>query len=123
MESSASQTNSSNSSLDDAIMMKIDNTIAEFKETTNSNGNGEINKNGSNDTPLAPTTPLPIKPILKTLTNIASTHKNNKNQRSSLRRNISYGKMPSYECTEAKVLVIYTGGTIGMIRNKKNGNY
>lgn len=42
--------------------------------------------------------------------------------RSSLERNISYGNMlaPSTR-TEAKVLVIYTGGTIGMMRNEKNG--
>lgn len=37
-----------------------------------------------------------------------------------MRRNSSYGKLPS-ENPEAKVLVIYTGGTIGMMRNEKNG--
>lgn len=37
----------------------------------------------------------------------------------SMRRNSSYGKLPS-ENPEAKVLVIYTGGTIGMMRNEKN---
>lgn len=37
-----------------------------------------------------------------------------------MRRNSSYGRMPS-ENPEAKVLVIYTGGTIGMMRNEKNG--
>ncbi|XP_053685119.1 L-asparaginase [Sabethes cyaneus] len=36
----------------------------------------------------------------------------------SMRRNSSYGKMPS-ETPEAKVLVLYTGGTIGMMRNEK----
>lgn len=40
--------------------------------------------------------------------------------KSSLRRNISYGNMIA-NSAEAKVLVIYTGGTIGMIRNSKNG--
>lgn len=40
--------------------------------------------------------------------------------KSSLRRNISYGNMLT-NGSEAKVLVIYTGGTIGMIRNSKNG--
>lgn len=38
-----------------------------------------------------------------------------------MRRNSSYGKMPS-ENPEAKVLVIYTGGTIGMMRNEKNAS-
>lgn len=41
--------------------------------------------------------------------------------RSSLKRNISCGNIPSSEKTEARVLVIYTGGTIGMTRNEKNG--
>uniref|UniRef100_A0A8D8C2E1 asparaginase n=1 Tax=Culex pipiens TaxID=7175 RepID=A0A8D8C2E1_CULPI len=36
-----------------------------------------------------------------------------------MRRNSSYGRMPS-ENPEAKVLVIYTGGTIGMMRNERN---
>lgn len=44
------------------------------------------------------------------------------NSRLTLSRNISYGNMlaPSTR-TEAKVLVIYTGGTIGMMRNQKGG--
>lgn len=41
--------------------------------------------------------------------------------RSSLKRNISYGNIPSTDKTEARVLVIYTGGTIGMMRNENNG--
>lgn len=42
---------------------------------------------------------------------------------SSLKRNTSYGNIPSAEKTEARVLVIYTGGTIGMMRNEKNGKF
>lgn len=38
-----------------------------------------------------------------------------------MRRNASYGQMRS--ATEANVLVIYTGGTIGMMRNKNNGSF
>lgn len=37
----------------------------------------------------------------------------------SIRRNISFGEMERQ--TEANVLVIYTGGTIGMTRNSNNG--
>ncbi|XP_058452041.1 L-asparaginase-like [Malaya genurostris] len=37
----------------------------------------------------------------------------------NMRRNTSYGKM-STDTPEAKVLVIYTGGTIGMMRNENN---
>ncbi|GAB0090497.1 Asparaginase [Sergentomyia squamirostris] len=40
--------------------------------------------------------------------------------KSSLRRNRSYGNMLASGHSEAKVLVIYTGGTIGMVRNEKN---
>uniref|UniRef100_A0A1B0CZK4 Uncharacterized protein n=1 Tax=Phlebotomus papatasi TaxID=29031 RepID=A0A1B0CZK4_PHLPP len=40
--------------------------------------------------------------------------------KSSLRRNRSYGNMLASGNSEAKVLVIYTGGTIGMMRNEKN---
>lgn len=36
-----------------------------------------------------------------------------------MKRNVSYGNMEN--TTEARVLVLYTGGTIGMIRNNKNG--
>uniref|UniRef100_A0A1B0CBT9 asparaginase n=2 Tax=Lutzomyia longipalpis TaxID=7200 RepID=A0A1B0CBT9_LUTLO len=41
-------------------------------------------------------------------------------EKSSLRRNRSYGNMLASGNTEAKVLVIYTGGTIGMMRNEKH---
>lgn len=38
-----------------------------------------------------------------------------------LRRNVSYSDLGQQ--TEAKVLVLYTGGTIGMLRNEKNGKF
>lgn len=48
-----------------------------------------------------------------------STHKSSEySSETSTRRN-SFGSMP--EASEATVLVIYTGGTIGMVRNDKNG--
>lgn len=40
-------------------------------------------------------------------------------RKASLPRKTSYGNLAS--AAEAKVLVIYTGGTIGMMRNDKNG--
>lgn len=36
-----------------------------------------------------------------------------------MKRNVSYGNLGNQ--TEARVLVLYTGGTIGMLRNDKNG--
>lgn len=36
-----------------------------------------------------------------------------------MKRNVSYGNLGN--TTEARVLVLYTGGTIGMLRNDKNG--
>lgn len=47
----------------------------------------------------------------------------NDERRSSLRRNVSKGNLMSSDHTESKVLVIYTGGTIGMMRNENNGEY
>lgn len=41
--------------------------------------------------------------------------------KSSIQRHQSYDDMASV--SEAKVLVIYTGGTIGMTRNSNNGTY
>ena len=37
----------------------------------------------------------------------------------NMKRNASFGNLESQ--TEARVLVMYTGGTIGMLRNEKNG--
>ncbi|XP_037029683.1 L-asparaginase [Bradysia coprophila] len=45
---------------------------------------------------------------------------NNNERRSSLRRNVSKGNLMSSDHTESKVLVIYTGGTIGMMRNEND---
>lgn len=50
----------------------------------------------------------------------ASDSNDSKSERkSSIRRNTSFGQME--RPTEANVLVIYTGGTIGMTRNSNNG--
>lgn len=38
---------------------------------------------------------------------------------SQMVRNVSYGNLGTQ--SEARVLVLYTGGTIGMLRNDKNG--
>lgn len=45
----------------------------------------------------------------------------NLNGSQSIRRNTSFNAMNT--STEANVLVIYTGGTIGMIRNSNNGEF
>lgn len=48
-----------------------------------------------------------------------STDKSIKMSSMSMRRSESYGQMSA--ASEANVLVIYTGGTIGMVRNENNG--
>lgn len=53
----------------------------------------------------------------------AKTLSGHNERRSSLRRNVSKGNLMSSDHTEAKVLVIYTGGTIGMMRNENNGEH
>lgn len=50
----------------------------------------------------------------------ASTATASRLDRSSLRRNVSKGNLLG-DRIESKVLVIYTGGTIGMMRNCSNG--
>lgn len=40
---------------------------------------------------------------------------------SALKRNTSTGKLMPVETKETRVKVIYTGGTIGMVRNERNG--
>lgn len=59
--------------------------------------------------------------------NGSTQHLNSQNSnvslKSSLRRNTSFGNMIASEQMETKVLVIYTGGTIGMMRNDKNGMF
>jgi len=39
----------------------------------------------------------------------------------TIRRNKSDGKLMAQDVKEARVKVIYTGGTIGMVRNERNG--
>lgn len=53
----------------------------------------------------------------------AKTYNIQNERRSSLRRNVSKGNLGSSDETESKVLVIYTGGTIGMMRNDNNGKF
>lgn len=55
------------------------------------------------------------------LSQFAKTYGSSNERRSSLRRNVSKGNLMSSDHTESKVLVIYTGGTIGMMRNENNG--
>lgn len=40
-----------------------------------------------------------------------------------IKRIVSSGKFPQESKPEGKVLVLYTGGTIGMVRNKEGGTY
>lgn len=55
------------------------------------------------------------------LESIDSLENNQSDRRLSLTRNRSFNDMGTV--AEAKVLVIYTGGTIGMTRNSNNGKY
>lgn len=55
------------------------------------------------------------------LESIDSLENSRSDRRPSLARNRSFDDMGSM--AEAKVLVIYTGGTIGMTRNSNNGMY
>lgn len=62
--------------------------------------NNEVNSNGQNH-------------------NLLLTNEQQSEVKTSIRRNPSFGHMDT--SAEANVLVIYTGGTIGMTRNSNNG--
>ena len=63
--------------------------------------------------------PMPVTPVAQRKT-FSKTVVNGKISRLTMKRNSSFGNMP-LDQDEAKVLVIYTGGTIGMTRNDRNG--
>lgn len=65
--------------------------------------------------------PVPMTPIEKRsllVTNL-SPECQSSTISNQMKRNASYGNLGN--TTEARVLVLYTGGTIGMLRNDKNG--
>lgn len=64
-------------------------------------------------TPMTPTQP---RSSFLSTTSPETLKANNKTQ---IKKIASYGNMGNQ--TEARVLVLYTGGTIGMLRNDKNG--
>lgn len=59
-----------------------------------------------------------IKPRLMSIDSLLNSESD---RRSSIPRNTSYDNMAT--SAEANVLVIYTGGTIGMTRNSNNGMF
>jgi L-asparaginase/Glu-tRNA(Gln) amidotransferase subunit D len=66
--------------------------------------------------PISPTTATAAKSFLQP-TPEAEAPRNG--SETVMKRNVSYGNLMNQ--TEARVLVLYTGGTIGMLRNDKNG--
>jgi hypothetical protein len=67
--------------------------------------------------------PAPMTPTQNTNKSLLSTTLSpdspNHLTNAQMKRNASYGNLGN--TTEARVLVLYTGGTIGMLRNDKNG--
>lgn len=64
--------------------------------------------------------PVPMTP---TEENGRSNISLGKTETNNFHRNKSYGQLPASNRVEAKVLVIFTGGTIGMMRNDRNGEF
>lgn len=65
--------------------------------------------------PMTPTQNTNKSLLSATLSPDSPNHLTNE----QMKRNASYGNLEN--TTEARVLVLYTGGTIGMLRNDKNG--
>uniref|UniRef100_T1P870 asparaginase n=1 Tax=Musca domestica TaxID=7370 RepID=T1P870_MUSDO len=63
---------------------------------------------------------LTMKTTLKSLSSLDTCIPSSPTKSSSLKRNTSYGKLMPTETKETRVRVIYTGGTIGMVRNERN---
>lgn len=68
-----------------------------------------------NPTPMSPT----HQNGNKLLSSLSTTDSPNHETNEQMKRNASYGNLENR--TEARVLVMYTGGTIGMLRNEKSG--
>lgn len=58
---------------------------------------------------------------MESIDSLENSQSDQSDRRASLARNRSFDDIGSM--AEAKVLVIYTGGTIGMTRNSNNGMY
>ncbi|XP_001662477.2 L-asparaginase [Aedes aegypti] len=108
--------NASDSEDEGGLVMRIASATSTSTTTNNSASNGSFSKNGTsiNGNNGFQNTPWKRKQLVD-VTPSGSLDLS----KLSMRRNSSYGKLPS-ENPEAKVLVIYTGGTIGMMRNEKN---
>lgn len=85
-------------------------------ETSHLDGNGFAPINDSNGG-------LTMKTNLKSLTSLDTGTPSSPTKSSSLKRNTSYGNLMPAETKETRVRVLYTGGTIGMVRNERNGKF
>lgn len=86
---------------------------------TNGNGNGNgsiLNFNNNNDEGLT----MKIH-HLNSLSSLDASIPASPSGSVPFKRNTSYGNLMPTETKETRVRVIYTGGTIGMMRNEKNG--
>lgn len=66
---------------------------------------------------------LTIKFRLNPMSSLDASVPSSPTKSSSLKRNTSHGQLMPAETKETRVRVIYTGGTIGMVRNERNGKY
>lgn len=99
-------------------------------QMSSENGNGhsepidiQTNGNGSHHIDEADDAGLSLKMRYTTMTSMDHTVPISPTKSSSLKRNTSYGNLMPAEAKETRVKVIYTGGTIGMVRNERNGKF
>ena len=64
---------------------------------------------------------ITLKLNMKSMSSIDNTVPPSPTKSTSLKRNTSTGNLMPVETKETRVKVIYTGGTIGMVRNERNG--
>ena len=64
---------------------------------------------------------ITMKLNMKSMSSIDNSVPPSPTKSTSLKRNTSTGNLMPEETKETRVKVIYTGGTIGMVRNERNG--
>lgn len=87
-----------------------------------SDGVGVSSSTATSPTPMERNDPLGLPPREQSHNSLEQAVPSSPTLQSpAMRRNTSDGNLMAQEVKEARVRVIYTGGTIGMVRNERNG--
>jgi len=92
--------------------------------SNNENGSEHRNGNGNGFTTSHQSDPISFKLTESSQSSLDKVIPPSPTMQSpAMRRNASDGNLMAQDVKEARVRVIYTGGTIGMMRNERNGKW